>query len=149
MPLRLQPPCPNLKELFGDRYRIGHDSAADKPSERKDPWLTTIPCRGGVVIYPHGANVLAVEIDFRPNLAKRLAAIPGVRLHQCGDREKTFLFPVDLFDKVAELVRPKRKRRWNEEDRKAQAERFARTKGSFSAPEIPKSSLADLHAVRD
>src|SRR5262249_46552024 len=69
--------CPNLREIYGDRYRIGHDAVATTPSERKNPWMMTIPCRGGVVIYPHGDDVLAVEVDYGPQVAKRLAAIPG------------------------------------------------------------------------
>ncbi len=117
--------CPNLRELYGNRFRIGHDPIAVTPSQRKDPWMMTIPCRGGAVIYPHGGDVLAVEIDYRPHLAKRLAAIPGVRLHQCGDGERTFLFPVDLFDQVAELVKPRRRRRLTQEQRAANAGRLA------------------------
>jgi hypothetical protein len=144
------PTCPNLRDLYGDRYRIGHDPAATTPSERKDPWMLTIPCRGGVVIYPHGAGALAVEVDGRPILAKRLAGIPGVVLHQDGDQEKTFLFPVALFDQVAELVQPRRRRRLSPEQREASKSRLARYRfsparqSSGSTLEPPKSSSAAL-----
>jgi len=64
-----------------------------------------------VTIYPHGGDRLAVEVDGRPGLAKKLAAIPGVELGQDGDGEKTFLFDLGLFDAVAGVVRPHRRRR--------------------------------------
>jgi hypothetical protein len=86
------PTCPNLRELFGDHYRIGHDPVAVTPTARKDPWLMTLPCQRGT-IYPFGLDRLAVEVGGRPDTANRLAAIPGVRLHQEGDRERTFVFP--------------------------------------------------------
>jgi hypothetical protein len=118
--------CPNLKALFGDRYRIGHDPSAVTWGERADPWAMTLPCRGGVVIYPHGDGMLAVEIDYHRHLAKRVGAIPGIRLHQGGDRERTFLFPLELFDRVAELVKPRRRRRLSPEHREASRARLAR-----------------------
>jgi hypothetical protein len=116
--------CPNLRELYGSRFRIAYDDSAITPTDRRDPWLMTIPCRGGV-IYPHSAGLLAVEIDYRPHLAKRVAAIPGVRLHQCGDGEKTFLFPLDRFEQVAEVAKPRRRRRLTPEQRAAGAGRLA------------------------
>jgi hypothetical protein len=119
------PTCVNLCERFGDRYRVRHDPAADAPSQRKDPWTMTIPCRSGAVIYPYGGDLLAVEIDYHTHLAKRLAAIPGVRPHQCGDGERTFLFPVELFDQVAKLVKPRLKRRLTPEQRAAGAGHLA------------------------
>jgi hypothetical protein len=117
--------CPNLCELYGACFRIGHDAAAITPTERKDPWMMTIPCRGGPVIYPHGRDVLALEMDYRPQLGKRLLAIPGVRLHQSGDRERTFVFSVDLFDHVAGVVKPSRKRRLTPKQRAESARRLA------------------------
>src|SRR6516162_1536222 len=105
--------CINLKAIYGQKYRIGHDPAAITWGEKTDPWMMTIPCRLGV-IYPHGGEHLAVEIDHRPITAKKVAAIPGVIIYQHGDHEKTFLFPVALFDQVAAIVRPRRKRHLSE-----------------------------------
>jgi hypothetical protein len=122
---RNDPECLNLQELYGGRYRIAYDPAADTPSERKDPWMMTIPCRSGAVIYPYGGDLLAVEVDYHTHLAKRLAAIPGVRPHQCGEAERTFLFPVALFDQVAEVVKPRVKRRLTPEQRAAGAGHLA------------------------
>jgi hypothetical protein len=104
--------------MFGDRFRIAHDEAAATWGERRDPWMMTLPCAGrGVTIYPHGGSVLAVECDGHPILARRIAAIPGVRIHQRGgnrdpdsfDGDTTFLFDVALFEEVAEVVKPRKK----------------------------------------
>jgi hypothetical protein len=83
---------------------------------------------------PFGGDLLAVEIDGRPLLAKRLAAIAGVRLHQDGDREKTFVFPVGLFEQVAEVVLPRRRRRLSPEQRVASEERLARYRFTGGTP---------------
>jgi hypothetical protein len=101
-------PCPDLHVLFGDKYQIALDPAALTRAERRDPWLQVIPCRYGV-IYPFGEGLLAVDVDYHPKTATRLAGIPGVRLHQYGDHERTFLIPVELFEEVARVVRPLRK----------------------------------------
>jgi hypothetical protein len=102
--------CPDLRALYGDRYKVGHDSVARSRSEKADPWLLTLPCRFGTV-YPYGRDRLAVEIDRHPAKARQVAQIPGVQLTQDGDREKTFVFPVELFDQVARVVRPYRRHR--------------------------------------
>jgi hypothetical protein len=51
---------PNLKKLFGDRFRIGHDTAAATVTEKADPWMMTLPCENGV-IYPHGPSGLPAD----------------------------------------------------------------------------------------
>jgi hypothetical protein len=67
---------------------------------------------------------LAVEVDGRPGLVKKLAAIPGVVLLQDGDEEKTFRFDVANFCRVAEVVRPHRRRRLSPERRADLARRL-------------------------
>ena len=103
--------CINLLERFGERYRIGFDEAAES---KTDPWEMTVPCRSGT-IYPHGGEILALELNNHPKIAKQVRAIPGIVLHQDGDDEETFLFPVSLFDQVAALVEPKKVRKLGEE----------------------------------
>jgi hypothetical protein len=102
--------CPNLQDLFGDKYQIGLVPAALTRAEKKDPWLQTIPCRFEV-IYPFGEGFLAVDVEHHPKSATRLAGIPGVRLHQDGDGEQSFVIPIGLFPEVARVVRPRRKYR--------------------------------------
>jgi hypothetical protein len=102
--------------------------------------MMTVPCRWGT-IYSHGGELLALELDRHPKIAKQVAAIPGVTLHQDGDDEKTFLFSVSMFDQVALLVQPKRVRRLGEEHKAKLLEagqRF-RFKGRFWRP-VPASA---------
>ena|SRR5216683_6429592 len=100
----MAPTCINLRERFGQRYRIGFDEAAEN---KNDPWMMTIPFRVGA-ISPHGAEMLALDLDGHPKVAKQVAKIPGIVLHQDGDEEKTLLFPVSLFDEVAALIERRR-----------------------------------------
>jgi hypothetical protein len=74
-----------------------------------DPWLTIIPCRAGH-IYPHGGDVLAAWTDRRGPVARKLARLPGVTVHQDGDDGLTVLFTVDRFPAVAEIMHPRRRR---------------------------------------
>jgi hypothetical protein len=106
--------CINLLEAFGDRYRITFNEAYNSrkvPRAKLDPWMMQIACKGpGVTIYPHGGNLLAVQADRRPSIGARLKALDGVKLYQDGDREMTFLFDVSLFEQVAEVVKPRKRR---------------------------------------
>jgi hypothetical protein len=113
--------CINLLAMFGEQYRITFDEAYDPthvPIGRRDPWMMQIPCEGQrVTIYPHGGTALAVEVDRRPSIAAKLQALAGVKLHQDGDIERTFLFDVSLFDQVAQIVKPRRRRRLTDKQR--------------------------------
>jgi hypothetical protein len=107
--------CINLMTRFGGRYKITYDlaySSRHVPKDKLDPAMMQIPCKFGT-IYWHGRNTLAVEVDYHPGIAHAVAALQGVTLHQDGDHEKTFLFPVELFNQIAEIVHPRRRRRGN------------------------------------
>lgn len=126
-------PCPNLPALFGFRYRITWDPAYCThrvPRSKLDPWYAQIPCRYGT-IYPVGTDRLAVEVDYHPGLAVKLARVPGVVCTQNGSEEKTFQFPLSAFDAVAELVLPRRRRKLTEE-RKAKLREMS-SKFGFAA----------------
>ncbi|MGH7178454.1 MAG: hypothetical protein ACREJC_13835 [Tepidisphaeraceae bacterium] len=119
--------CVDLVERFGTQYRITWDPAYDPghvARDKRDPWHAQIPCRYGV-IYPQGGDFLAAEVDNHRMLTKPLLAIKGVRLSQDGDHEKTFLFPVELFDQVAAILQPRRKRLVSEEVRRLLADMSA------------------------
>lgn len=112
--------CVNLREMFGKRWRISWDPAYEPryvAKEDHDPWMMQIPCKWGITIYPHGGESLAVEVDGHNRIAKKLGAIPGVVLHQDGDDEKTFLFPITVFDPVAAIVDPKRVKQMTDEQK--------------------------------
>jgi hypothetical protein len=104
--------CVNLCEHFGKRYQITWDPAYEPrhvPRDKHDPWMMQIPCRSGT-IYPFGGSLLALELDGHSITAGKVAAIQGVRLHQDGDRERTFVFDASLFGQIAAIVQPKRRR---------------------------------------
>ena len=56
-------PLANLQELFGDRYRVGpspeYDGTRKVPA---DPFFQAIRCRNGVLVWPHGAELLGVTV---------------------------------------------------------------------------------------
>jgi hypothetical protein len=126
-----EPTCVNLSELYGDRFRIFWDEAYDPdykhvPKDLRDPWYMELrggergPGRNsgpGFSIYPYGHNTLALEIDYHNPTAAKIAKIPGVRIHQDGDQEKTLLFDVSLFEQIAPLLKLRKKRLVSEAER--------------------------------
>ena len=139
--------CINLLERFGTRFRITFDEAYDpahRQRENLDPWAMQIPCRRGV-IYPHGGDVLAVEVDGRPRLASQLREIPGVTELHDGNGEWTFLFPVTMFDTVAAIVLPRVKRRLTDEQKAAARERLAGYQfKSRTSERVPRGDFASV-----
>ncbi len=78
---------PNLKALYGRRYRVTMDEASES---RDDIWMMQIPCVGqGVMLYRHGEGLLALQCDGRPIMAKRLLAL-GLTLVQGTGRRPLF-----------------------------------------------------------
>jgi hypothetical protein len=139
----MTPTCPNVRDLFGQVCRITQDEAA---GSRNDAWGMIIRGKFGTV-YPFGHNQLAVDIDHRPVAARKVAVIPGVRVHQDGGwrGEMTFVFPVDLFPLVAGIVKAKKRRKLSAEQREANIARLAAYKftaakcneeGGFRANEL-------------
>lgn len=111
----MKPTCIDFRLAFGKKYRMTLDPSSEtKRKTSADAWMLQIPCRTGV-IYPFGGTKLAIELDNHSRTAKRLAKC--CKLHQDGDKEKTFLFDLADFDAVAAIVHPKRRRRLSEEER--------------------------------
>ena len=120
--------CVDLWRTFGNEYKIVTDPAYDPTGIRRvnvDPWYFTIPCKFGT-IWENGGDTLAVDIDYHDQIANKVRAIPGVTVKCDGDREKTFLFPLSLFARVARLVQPRRRRRMTPEQRAEAAKRLAK-----------------------
>jgi hypothetical protein len=119
--------CIDLKALFGSDYRIAYDEsyAAERGDDarRHDPWLLTIPCRFGH-IYPQGGSLLGASTDRRGPVANRLAALPCVRVIQDGDDGLNTLFDVTDFDEVAQVMKPRRRRRLTPDQRAERVERL-------------------------
>lgn len=136
-------PCLNLKELFGDRYRIAFDPAYNPRHKHVlDPWMMVIPCRYGE-IFPYGGELLVVEVEGHPGLARQLDAIPETCVFQQGDGFVAFRFPLPVFEQVAEIVKPRRRRQVTpalREHLAAIARPFSSTRGPVQKIEPPTAS---------
>lgn len=126
--------CINLLTVFGKQYRISFDPAYEPkhvPRNNRDSWMMQMHCAGrGVTIYPHGGDLLAVEVNGRRGVAGRLLAM-GLRLHQDGHQEKTFLFPLGRFEDVAAVVHPRRRKRLSPERQQAAREPTGKVRVPF------------------
>lgn len=131
------PECVNLRERFAQRFKIEFDPAYDPANRHRDnldPWAMLLPLRGGC-IFPYGGGMLAVEVDGRPILKRKLAGLACTTIIQDGDGGfGSFAFAVEDFEAVADLVKPRRRRRMTERQRAAAASRLRpfrfRTSGS-------------------
>ncbi len=121
--------CLDLEAAFGAHYRIGHEPvSAGKPGKNvrvRDPWLQVIRCQHGH-IYVHGTDTLGVATNRRGATCKKLAALPGLVVVQDGTDGINAVFPIELLPKVAEIVRPKRRRQFTPEQQAANAARLAK-----------------------
>lgn len=112
--------CINLRQQFGkvfkveyeDSYRAERGNGARTP----DPWLLIIRCQHGH-IFPYGEGRLAASTDRRGPVANRLAGLQCVTLVQDGTDGITAVFDVSDFDRVAEILKPRRRRMLNPEHR--------------------------------
>ena len=113
-------PCPDLKVIAAGKYRLLCDESYSAEHGARgrsaDLWLLTIPCLHGHV-FPFGPGMLAASTNRHGGIAGRLAALPGCRVHQDGDDGLTVVFPEAMFQAVAAIIRPRRRRRWSEAQR--------------------------------
>ena len=108
----------NLKNLFGNRYRIIPDeSARHEPGAKKDPWHYVIPCKNGS-ISPFFAELLAFHCTARGIRTRLHRQHPEIEVQNWSDDgQAIFLFRPDQFDLVAGYARPRRKGRISERER--------------------------------
>lgn len=78
-------------------YQVGDDA----------PWFVEIPCRYGL-IYPKGGDILLAYCN--RGIKRHVAKLDGLEHHQSDDDAEVFRFPVDLLDKVAAILKPRRRR---------------------------------------
>ncbi len=113
--------CVNLRERFGKRYRVEMEKSyyAERGQNAwtDDPWLQIIPGQYGH-IYPQGGSMLAVATKGAGSVAKRLRAMPWIKVVQDGSDGINTVFPVEHFLEVADLIRARR-RRWLSPESKA------------------------------
>ena len=145
-----EPTCPDLAGLFGNRFKIGRDEAyACEHGEHgrfHDPWLLLVPCRFGR-ISPWTETELAASVDAHPNIAAAIRKLPFTRIVQDGDHgELTAAFTVDHFDKVAEIMRPHRRRQWTDEQRQELSERMTQNIAADSDRWAPPAKMTAENA---
>lgn len=122
--------CIDIKELFGNRYRIVFDEAV--VSWTSDPWYYQIPCLFGH-IYPHSSDLLGFFCT-GPVVMRRLhRQHPDLEWTEC-DGEGIFYFNLDQFDMVAGYAKPRKRRKLSSEHKRKLAEsnmrfRFTRKPG--------------------
>ena len=151
--------CINLKDKFGDRYRIAYEEsyyAEYGPNAHvEDPWLMTISCQNGEII-PWGADKLAACTQTAGSVANRLKALPFTTVAQEGADGANVLFRLEHFDAVAQIMKPRRRKRLSEKQRLANAERLKKyrfspargaTNDGHSRDAVPVSDSGSIQAV--
>jgi hypothetical protein len=154
--LETDPPCVDLAERFGRRYRVEYEEsyfAQHGPRARvNDPWLKIIPCQAGHIC-PWGGSKLAAVTNKPGSTARKLAALPGASVWQDGSDGITVVFDVALFPRVAKLMHPRRCRRLSPEQRAKLIEagakhRFGNGAGACSEGRpCVQTTLCDSEAV--
>ena len=142
-PTSRSPDCVNLKERFGEWFRVEYEESyrAERGEHgwAEDPWLMVIPCQHGHIC-PWGGSILAACTKHAGRIVNRLKALPFTTVAQDGSDGANVLFDVEHFDQVAEIMRPRRRRRLSPEARRAAGERLRQyqfTPAVGSAPEAP------------
>jgi hypothetical protein len=97
----------NLRTKFGDKYIIRFEESRE--GSERDPWLYIIPARSGH-FYPFSSTEVAASVDGHPKLARKLARLPFVRVHQDGDDGATLVFDQSYFAVVARVLKPIKRR---------------------------------------
>lgn len=121
--------CVNLRQEFGEKYRVEYEEAyfAEYGANARveDPCLMIIPCQRGHHLFPWDESTLAVSLDNAPEIARKLRDL-GCKIVQDGDDGATLVFPIERFEEVARVVKPRRRRRLSAEQRRKNAERLAK-----------------------
>jgi len=108
--------------------------------------MVIIPCRFGH-IYPHGDDMLAASVDGHPNVAGVLRRLSCCLIHQDGDDgELTAVFDVADFDRVAQVMKPRRRRRLSEARRAQLVEAGAKTRFQSGVQSDPGAHKRDPDA---
>jgi len=104
---------------YKDTYFIGKtkDSKGIVSSNKDDNYIR---CKNGIQIYRYNKNILVVQfntVGIANNRLKELSAI-GINLtpFQIGDNEQTYTFSESILDKVADIVKARKRIKKNYTD---------------------------------
>ena len=121
--------CIDLKCHFSDQYRVEFEESyyADhgERARTEDPWLMVVLCQHGH-IYPHSHSQLGASTDRCGKTSNRLKRLACTTVAQDGSDGVNVIFEVSDFEKVAKIMKPRRRRRQTPEQRQASIERLAR-----------------------
>ena len=131
MPNKEPPPCINLRERFGKKYRVVLEEPAVTYA---DPWYHIIQCQFGH-IYVHGHDMLGYACS-TPSRSRKVAAIPGVIETQRGDDGSNLIFHVDLLPQIAKIAKPYRRRTLSVEQKAACIERLAKYRENLNVESV-------------
>jgi len=109
----------NLKEQYGDKYRIEYDPAALCEGENKnDPWYYVIPCKYGH-LFPVSNRIIAFLCESGKIATRLHRDHPEIQSSNWSDDGSAiFYFTPDQFKPISGYARPKRKRRLSEPHKK-------------------------------
>ena len=134
--------CVNLKERFGDRFKVANEESYQAErgdhGRAEDPWLMVILCLNGE-IYPYGDDQLVASTKVAGGVARALTALAFTTLHKDGSDGADVIFPVDRFDEVAGIMKPRKRRRVSDAERKRLAEMGAKFRFSPGA-QVPQTA---------
>ena len=106
--------CINVKQRFGEKYRVDYEEsyyAQYGPNARvEDSAYRILLCRNGHIC-PWGGSNLAACTDRPGRTVNRLKALPFTTVAQDGTDGANVVFDVAHFDEVAEIMRPRKRRR--------------------------------------
>jgi hypothetical protein len=136
--------CLNLAELFGGRFVVRFDPAYEFQEGSEDrAWAMMLRSRFGV-IFPFGGHRLAVEVEGRPSIRKRLDSLKCCKRYIAGERFGCWLFHVRDFERVAAVVKPARKRAWTGTERHRSRNQL---EANRNAPQNPRTDSRISSAV--
>ncbi|MBD3279909.1 hypothetical protein GF389_00090 [Candidatus Dojkabacteria bacterium] len=115
-------PVLNLKELYGQDYRVSYDPAVEKYQKKTDPVYFVINGTYGH-FYPYSDKHLAVWVNGKRRISN-VKKWDGLTLTQEGDDEAIFIFLPDMFERVAKKIKVYKRPRVSDEERQLRSERL-------------------------
>jgi hypothetical protein len=111
-----------------NKYKVYKDKAKDLVSEEKEKQLFKYELRGKYgEIYPYGYDEsLAVYVN-SPKIVSIIKKRFNLEILQKGDYETVFKFYSDLLEKIADLIKAKKKRVISNEFKSKLLQRLARS----------------------
>lgn len=122
----------DLKAVGMKKYRITLDESYEAGADDSGKlWFYQIPAKFGHV-YVHSKTELGVYVKGRLKIGM-VGAIPGLRLHQRGETEATYVFDPELLDQVAAEIKARKRRQISDEQRAVLVERGTRELSKINA----------------